>query len=349
MERLPQSVQDLADEFGLSRVTVSYILNDRWREKRIAEKTARKVLEYVRKTGFQPNTFGQALRGESLKEIAILLPVNPLAHHRNALFAMLGKLEDRHRSYLVLPYAPESLPNTLYFLKNCRIPQVMIFATAIDPVSLAEWQQLLRNLNDVRVLFYDFPFHSISPDAFAFLRNAAFIGIDRRAATRQIFEYMARAGYRQWVVDEFYRSMPGLHFPPGVTVFFYHTERENHGDWQETGSDIGRQLLSLPIGKSPVAVYINDDKTTWSAMQYLLDHHIRVPEDFAFISWDGLEESNYVRIPLTTMMIPHAEMIYHALAWCMDADSLRHPVVLRPNINFGASLPLHGEQSRKQS
>lgn len=339
MKPLPQSVQELADEFGLSRVTVSYILNDRWREKRIAEKTARKVLAYVHATGFQPNTFGQALRGESLKEIAILLPVNPLAHHRNALFQMLRRLEEQERSYLVLPFAPGSLPNTLYFLKNCRIPQVVIFAAAIDPDTLPTWRQLLANLADARVLFYDFPFHVVSPEEFHFLPNPAFVGIDRRAATQRILDYIRDAGYRDWWLNEYYRDIPGLTIPPEVKVHYYPSRETGWSHWRETGEFIGSQLLRCAPRAEPCAVYINDDKTTWAAIHYLSVRGVGIPEEFAFISWDGLEESEFVRIPLTTLMIPHAQMMAYAIAWCQNPDRAHEPVQLIPQIAPGASLP----------
>ena len=70
IEKNLKKITEVADHFGLSRSTVSYILNDKWKQRRINEATAEKVWNYVRAIGFKPNMMSLALRGRPIKEIA---------------------------------------------------------------------------------------------------------------------------------------------------------------------------------------------------------------------------------------------------------------------------------------
>ena len=54
------TMEEFAAELGLSRSTVSYILNGQWKSRHISEKTADKVIAYAKKVNFTPSLFGLA-------------------------------------------------------------------------------------------------------------------------------------------------------------------------------------------------------------------------------------------------------------------------------------------------
>lgn len=53
------TIKDVAAKAGVSISTVSFVLNGKAKDKRVAEDTCRKVLEAAAALGYQPNCIGQ--------------------------------------------------------------------------------------------------------------------------------------------------------------------------------------------------------------------------------------------------------------------------------------------------
>jgi len=69
-----KSLAEIAKEMGISRSTVSYVHSGKWREKRISEDLATRILTKLRKDGAMPNLISQQLRSGSTQTIGLLLP-----------------------------------------------------------------------------------------------------------------------------------------------------------------------------------------------------------------------------------------------------------------------------------
>jgi len=67
-------MQDIADELGVSRTTVSLVLTGKGEKYRIADKTVRRILKKVRELDFKPNYFAQTLNSRKTGVIGLVLP-----------------------------------------------------------------------------------------------------------------------------------------------------------------------------------------------------------------------------------------------------------------------------------
>lgn len=67
------SISDIAKNLGISVTTVSFILNDKSKEKRISEGMTNRVLDYVKKVGYKPNQLAKSLRTGKSKTIGLLV------------------------------------------------------------------------------------------------------------------------------------------------------------------------------------------------------------------------------------------------------------------------------------
>jgi LacI family transcriptional regulator len=56
------SIVDIADKLGISKTTVSFILNNRAKEKRISEELVERVLKFIKEVGYKPNALAKSLR-----------------------------------------------------------------------------------------------------------------------------------------------------------------------------------------------------------------------------------------------------------------------------------------------
>lgn len=67
------SISDIAKNLGISVTTVSFILNDKAKEKRISEVLTKRVLDYVDKVGYKPNQLAKSLRTGKSKTLGLLV------------------------------------------------------------------------------------------------------------------------------------------------------------------------------------------------------------------------------------------------------------------------------------
>ncbi|WP_164109298.1 MULTISPECIES: LacI family DNA-binding transcriptional regulator [Sphingobacterium] len=67
------SISDIAKNLGVSVTTVSFILNDKAKEKRISEALTKRVLDYVNKVGYKPNQLAKSLRTGKSKTLGLLV------------------------------------------------------------------------------------------------------------------------------------------------------------------------------------------------------------------------------------------------------------------------------------
>jgi LacI family kdg operon repressor len=341
-------VSEIAERFGLSRVTVSYILNDRWAARGISRATAEKVLDYVRAVGFRPNLLGLALKGKTVKEIAVLIPARPAEHHKNAFFSLIEKLEQTRKTYVVLPFSGDNMADTVQFLKMYRVEKLVVFAVGINEANLAAWKNFLGSVPRAACMLYDFPFPAVNPGALLLSRRSAVVGFDRARARKQVLDFMIAAGYKRLILPKgFFETILEKYHPRGgIRAEFYELAADDPASLFKRGGLTAAQLLPLARHGPPKAVYVNDDRAAAGMIRFLRENGVRVPGQLAFISWDGLPESFYFEVPLTTLVIPHEAMLARVFTWLEGRETPR-VAKLTAQIREGASLPAIGRKARR--
>lgn len=71
--RKKTSIHDIAKELKISATTVSFVLNGKADEKRISEDVRKRVTDYVKKVGYQPNQIAKSLRTGKTNIIGMLV------------------------------------------------------------------------------------------------------------------------------------------------------------------------------------------------------------------------------------------------------------------------------------
>lgn len=80
------SLNDIAQQLGVSKTLVSFVLNGRGKEFRISDEICRKVLETAKQLNYQPNRIAQGLRTGKTKTIGLII-----ADIANPFFGKLGR------------------------------------------------------------------------------------------------------------------------------------------------------------------------------------------------------------------------------------------------------------------
>jgi DNA-binding LacI/PurR family transcriptional regulator len=107
--RRPTSA-DVAREAGLSRATVSYVLNDTPHQK-IPEETRRRVLDAAARLGYAPSAAARALRSGRSDVVLCLLPDWPMGPEVGAMLGNLStSLAERGMTFVAHPIARADRP-----------------------------------------------------------------------------------------------------------------------------------------------------------------------------------------------------------------------------------------------
>jgi LacI family transcriptional regulator len=89
------SIQDIATALGISKSTVSLVLNGRGDEKRIKKETQEKIIEYARSVNYSPNALARGLSRGKSETIGLIVP--DIADHFYARIA--HQIEVKANSY----------------------------------------------------------------------------------------------------------------------------------------------------------------------------------------------------------------------------------------------------------
>ena len=79
------TIKEIAKEAGVSKTTVSLVINGKARANRINPETEKKILDIIEKSGFAPNKLARSFRTNKSETIGLILP-----DVRNPFFSSLS-------------------------------------------------------------------------------------------------------------------------------------------------------------------------------------------------------------------------------------------------------------------
>ncbi|MCB1123471.1 MAG: LacI family transcriptional regulator [Verrucomicrobiae bacterium] len=292
------STKELADYLGLSRWTVSRVLNG---HSEVKEETRQRVLEAAERLGFQPNAMARGLRGGSTGLVGVCfqeLESPALAKKTAFLQKLLRKLGFQGMIELTDgdPRLEESVLRHFLSLKTDGI--ILVGST------LKSDNATIRFLIQQRVAtvlvdpIHELPFPTIN--------------LDRASGLESIVDYLWGKGHRQF-------SLLGIESDPvlghvrveGVRRGI----RKHDGAYQDqvrsyTDATFGLQDFGYGYSLAKKILKSGDPATAWIAMndrlaigalRFLKERGFQVPEDRALVGFDNLDVSPWFDPPLTTV------------------------------------------------
>ena len=321
-------MKDIANELGLSIVTISKVLRD---HPDISPETRERVLKHVKARDYHPNTLARSLVTGRSYLIGLVVP--DLLHPFFAEIAKSLSLAIRAQGYSLLISSSEEDPK----LEEQEIGQLL--ARNIDAVVVAstassgERFATMRN-NKTPVLLVDRNFGN--PDE-------TFVGVDDRASGRLATEHLIQVGCRRIAHIggrsnstglqrlEGYRdalASLGIPFSPSMVVHRNNADTES----TEQGADAARQLLSRK--HRPDGIFCYNDPLAIGAMQVILNAGLRIPQDIALIGCGNLHYDDMIGKSAGAIVL---DMIQK------KGERIAEAVVLTPSLKVRASSNRHGQ------
>jgi LacI family transcriptional regulator len=286
---------DVARRAGVSRTTVSYVLNENGHG-HVSNETRMKVLQAAHELGYSIHSSARALRKGQSDEICLVVDL-PLTVHRTELLVSVQQYTFQYGytpvAYFCYELAPEQV-KTLLLKVFARHP-MGIFATASSMTS--QHIALAQRMGVDNIVLY-----SVEP-----LDYARTILLPTRQLGCLVAQHLMERGHRHLGVVR-----------PADPLHDYGFQQRLEGMRATIAGMAGARLDILPLEFSlaaahtlaetaltgadrPSGIYAFNDEYALLLLGALADRRIQVPEEVAVVGTDDLSFSAWMRPTLTTI------------------------------------------------
>jgi LacI family transcriptional regulator len=294
------SMDDIARRLGLSRSTVSFVINDR-SDIRISEETKRRVWDAVAELGYRPHAAARSLASSRTNLLGLVTDIASSPFAGGIITGAQRAAWERGQVLLIVSLDSDSAADTamLEMLLERRV-EGLIYATAGHigvklPEAAAEVPVVLVHCEDIEGRY-----PSILPDE----EHGGY------TATRRLID----GGHRRIGLVNLDAPYPSAGRRRGY-------ERA----LREAGIDLDRALISsgsadagagfeltrrmLQAENPPSALFCGTDRMAMGAFDAVREAGLRIPQDVAVIGYDDQKiVAAYLRPALTTIALPFEEM-----------------------------------------
>lgn len=290
---------DVARRAGVSRTTVSFVLNDR-PDASIAEETRRRVLAAAEELGYHVHGAARALAGGGSQTIGLVLRQDPEQVAADALLAdtLWGIGEEVHRHgfrVLVEPLPPRG-GHYSDLVRSQRVDGLIVSGPRSDDEELAV------------LVGEEFPI--ILQGSLPGLA-APSIDVDNEAGAREAVAHLIALGHRQiGCVTNAPRAytaaqerLTGYSDALGAAGLAFDERLVVEGAFDATS---GWQAMQELIRRAPdvTAVFVASDVVAFGALRALREASLRVPHDVSVVGFDDIALARHFDPPLTTVHLP---------------------------------------------
>lgn len=323
---------DVAKKAGVSRATVSYIINGRGNGHfPISEETRQRVLDAVEELGYVPDARAQSLRSGDTNTIGLVIPDIRNPHfweHAEGI-----EQEARASGYKLLlsdtalndDYAEDIFND----LSQRRIDGLIIngaFTAQSEKAKNTITTLLKRRLPIVELTDREVEY------------NIDFVMSDYRLATTEVMSYLLSLEHRRIAMifgvatdtlaedrlEPYQESLLAAGLPLDEELFV------RCGPTIEDGYQAAIRLLKLPA--PPTALIAINDILAMGALRAAKDLGLNVPEDVSLVGYDDIHMANYLVPRLTTVSKDSIRLGQEAVRLLLDR--IANPNSPRQKVNI---------------
>ena len=296
------SMYDVARLAGVSRTTVSFVLND-VPYANIPDETRERIKHAVAQLGYRPNAMARGLRSNRSQTIGFISDEILTTPHAGRMIQGAQDAAWEHQKLLLLM-------NTG---RNADIEQIAIELMLERQVEGIIYATMYHHLVTVPAHIREVPV--VLLDCFCADRSLPSIVPDEVAGGYTATTALLRAGHRRIGLLNNRRDIPATHgrlngYRQALTEYGLAVDESLivAVESSSPGGRLGAQIL-LDAPQPPTAVFCFTDFIAMGAYQVIQERGLRVPQDMAVIGFDNHELIAPALMPaLSSMALPHAAM-----------------------------------------
>ena len=295
--------QDVATQAGVSRATVSYVLNGQAKGPiSITEETRQKIFQAADQLGYEPDAAAQSLRLQSSKTIGVLIPDMFNPHYWQMVRGVEGFLQSKNYDLLLTSVSlnPDRERAALRSLLRRRVDGLILVLTYADQED-RELKTIIRRRSPVVLLG-------------GMSDGVDTVGPDDESGTSQLMQHLIELGHRT-IGFVFGVATPqlGAHrlttykqkvSEAGVSNIDHLVVQT--GPTMQDGYQAALRLLDS--SPRPTAIVAINDLLAIGVLRACADRGLRVPEDISVAGFDDIDQAVYLNPALTTVQMNAGEM-----------------------------------------
>ena len=326
-----KTIEDVARLAGVSKVTVSYVLNGRAAEARISDDTEVRVLAAARDLGYRPNALAKMLLRQRTDSLAVAFQYATFfsawsSFTSEVMRGVCDACVQAGMDLMLHTRGTEGSSADADTLTDGRVDGALILRDADDPTLL----ELIRRKFPC-VLFF-----TRSTDT-----EVPFVDADNYAGGRMATQHLLKLGHRRIGMvrgsassissnDRFngYRDaleMAKMEVDPSLVLTL------------ETPSADPTAFMNLMLSDDrPTALFVWSDDVAFALLRRLSELGLSVPDDVSIVGFDSTEACERVSPALTSVRQPIVEMAREATLLLVSL--IRQEPVSRTQIIYPPSL-----------
>lgn len=302
--------KEIADMCGVSVSTISNILNGKMK---VSEATRQRVLEVVKRTGYQPNYFAQGMRKQKTKIIGIITEDLIQFSSPPIIERIMAYCEDmNYRTILINMRMYDKWKNTWYDDEK-KLQSVL--KLAIQELLSIKVDGIMYVAGHGRIInCFPGDFKIPAMVVYAYSKSPKFtsVVIDDEKGGYDMTRYLISKGHRRIGViagtaDNMHTQKRCLGYQSALLEdgIPFNPDWVRYGDWtRESGYRACRELIKEDI----TAIFCMNDDMAAGVYDYLYECGMKAGEDISIAGYDNMEISEYLKPALTTNEIPFAEI-----------------------------------------
>ncbi|GAB4531519.1 MAG: LacI family DNA-binding transcriptional regulator [Anaerolineae bacterium] len=297
--------RDVAKRAGVSRTTVSFVLND-VTGVNISQETRQRVLQAAQELGYVPDAAARSLASRRAYTLGLVLVRNQSHIAADAFLPqVIHGLTDSTRQagfhLLLEPVEDVRHPDAYIHLVRAKHIDGIVLS---GPRSDDEQLPVLVNEGFPVVLLGQLPGNP-----------ACFVDVDNRSAAREAVEHLIQLGHQcigcitnaplQYTGSA--DRLAGYRDALQSAGIPYQERLVRYGDFvPESGYQAACSLLRET--PPPTALFVASDVVAFGAMAAIREYGLSIPDDVALVGFDDVPLARYMDPPLTTVRLPATEL-----------------------------------------
>lgn len=297
------TLKQIAEELGLSAMTVSRAINNR---SNVDEKTRARVLKKARKMGYTPNHIAKSLVSRKSYTIGVVVPRIAHSFFANVIEG-IEEVTFKDNYQVILTHSAERgdrEQHALQTLQSKRVDGILI-SSAETAKNYDSYKRIVNS--NTSLVFFDRCVEGI---------GASCVSVDDCAGSYKITKHL---------IEHDYRKIAHLCGPLNLSVSRerlegYKKALRDHGisveenliiesGFQEKGGyEAMNKLLDDHKTQPPRAVFAANDPAAFGAMDAIYSRGFSIPEDIAIVGFSDEIRSGLMNVPLTTVHQPAYEL-----------------------------------------
>ncbi|MEJ2756966.1 MAG: LacI family DNA-binding transcriptional regulator [Anaerolineales bacterium] len=291
-------MEDIAHKAGVSRSTVSRVINN---HPNVSEKVRKRVREVIGDTGYTPNAAARTLASHRSGMIGLIYPKTVSSVFADPYYPRLTQgivSACNQKNYTLNLFMAENRDEEENILSRALrtgfLDGMLVESGQIEDLLI----QRLKH-SDIPLVVMGRPYHS---------DRVSYVDIDNVDAARIAVSHLISLGYQR------IGTITGpIDFVVGIDRLqgYMKALKENNIPVNESlivnakfGEEHGYLAMQRMLPEKPRAVFAASDLIALGAMRAVTEAGLRIPEDIAFVGFDDLPQINNPFPPLTTIRQP---------------------------------------------